>query len=195
MSSFVVAKNALTTNQILDNLDNCKNTTVGANKYQLYCLSTADVSGSCVLLPSRYMPNGEINCFTVTSQTFLEKLYEDTGNSCAINCFYPLSQVQVPTIPAYTYSYSYSYSYSLDVPAYTTPAANNPTATPFPGAGTQTVSGLDAAGTNTAVTTAPNATHSVTPLPANGSTTMGPNFLLTSMAIFAIVLMFARKAM
>ncbi|GAN09476.1 hypothetical protein MAM1_0270c09005 [Mucor ambiguus] len=195
MSSFVVAKNALTTSQILDNLDNCKNTTVGANKYQLYCLSTADVSGSCVLLPSRYMPNGEINCFTVTSQTFLEKLYEDTGNSCAINCFYPLSQVQVPTIPAYTYSYSYSYSYSLDLPAYTTPAANNPTATPFPGASTQTVSGLDAAGTKPAVTATPNATQSVTPLPANGSTAMGPDFLLTFMAVFAIMLMFARKTM
>lgn len=195
MSSFVIAKNALTTGQILDNLDNCKNTTVGANKYQLYCLSTADTTGSCVLLPSRYMTNGEINCYTVTSQSFLEKLYEDTGNSCAINCFYPLSQVQVPTLPAYTYSYSYSYSYSLDVPAYTTPAANNPTATALSGAGTQTVSGLDAAGTKPTVTPASNATQSVTPLPANGSTTMGPDFLLTFMAIFAIMLMFARKAM
>lgn len=195
MSSFVVAKNALTTSQILDNLESCKNTTVGANKYQLYCLSTADVSGSCVLLPSRYMQNGEINCFTVTSQTFLEQLYEDTGNSCAINCFYPLSQVQVPTIPSYTYSYSYSYSYSLDVPAATTPGASNPTATLLPGAGSQTVSGLDAAGTKPAVTTAPSGTQSVTQLPANGSTTMGPDFLLTFMAVFAIMLMFVRKAM
>lgn len=196
MSSFVVAKNALTTGQILDNLENCKNTTVGSNKYQLYCLSTADVDGSCVLLPSKYITNGAINCFTVTSQTFLEKLYEDTGNSCAINCFYPLSQIQIPTIPAYTYSYSYSYSYSYDVPAYTTTTVNNPTATVLPGAGTQTVSALSAAGTGSdASTSVPSASRSVVALPANASTAMDPNFLLTFMAVFAIMLMFVRKAM
>lgn len=206
MSSFVIAKNALTKDQIFDNLENCKNTTVGLHKYQLYCLSTADVDGSCVLLPSKYLTETPINCFNLASQPFLRQLYEDTGNTCAINCFYPYGE-PLPTNPVYTYSYSYSYSYSYDVPAYTTTIVNNPTATVFPGVGTQTVSALSAAGTQTvsalsaagtgsdASTSAPSASRSVVALPTSASTAMDPNFLLTFMAVFAIMLMFVRKAM
>ncbi|CEP16817.1 hypothetical protein [Parasitella parasitica] len=186
MSLSVTAKDALTTSQILDNLGNCNNIKVGSNKYQLYCLSTTDMNGSCILLSSRYMINDTIICSTVTSQSFLEKLYKDTANFCTINCFDPRAQVQVSATPAYSYSYSYTYSYSQSY-SYETPV---PTTT----AATRTVSTAIAASTGSDMSvSAPSGSRSVSPLPTNRSSKMCPNLLITFMIILAIVSMFTRK--
>lgn len=125
--SLIVNHADITTGQVLNNLGNCRNTTVGDKLYQLYCVTRSNIVGSCVTLPSRYYPSGEINCFTVTSQSFLRKIYSDTGNACAINCYYRttlnIPTIDVPTIDVPTFS-DPTYTFSSHIP-------DSPTFTPL----------------------------------------------------------------
>jgi hypothetical protein len=183
MPEFLISKADVTTGEMLLLVDNCKNNTVGPNKYQLYCQTASDLDGSCKLLPSSFTSAGSLNCRNVISQTYLQNLYDVTGMACAVNCYYPLDTVTPPLadLPSYTYSYpSRTYSYSNNYPSGTELAST--TKRPV----------ISASGGIISNNGAPSIAASTTL--ASGSNTMDPSFIFTIMSMFAIMALFVRRA-
>jgi hypothetical protein len=189
--SFIVNHADITPGQVLENLEHCQNTTVGDKKYQLYCVSNADSDGSCVTLPSRYIPSGEMNCFTVTSQTFLQKIFDDTGNACAINCYYRTSinipTFDVPTINIPTFANpSYTYSATTVKPPAFTPlipvdsTSSSSSASRFYSAPSASATG--------------NSNTNGDVLHPSAGINVYPNFAFSLLAILAVMVMALRRA-
>ncbi|KAI9247309.1 hypothetical protein EDC94DRAFT_366524 [Helicostylum pulchrum] len=166
MSNFRISKAAYADDSTIDVALACSNTTVGPNKYQLFCATISNLDGSCEKLPARLTAAGELDCVEVTSQAYLLNLYDTTGMACAINCYYPLN-VNIPTlaIPSYSYVYpsrTYEYpSITFSPPAIPTFLVPN------------NVGGGAAEG---------------------GASVMDPNFVFTFMAVFAVMLLCVRRA-
>lgn len=185
MPEFLISKADITTGDMLKLVDTCKNTTVGPNKYQLFCQTLTNLDGSCRLLPSYLTSGGKLNCIDVISQSYLQDLYDTTGMSCAVNCYYPLGTLDPPHVsfPSFTYNYptpTYSYSYSYNTPLYFT----STTATSRPMASGSMQSNMG----SPTITPSSNSTVS-------GSITMDPNFMIISMSVFTIILLFVRQYM
>lgn len=200
MSDFRISQAAVTGSDMVTLVDTCQNTTVGPNKYQLYCVTRSNLNGQCTLLPSTYTSAGKLNCVSVTSQTFLRSLYDSTGMACAINCYYPLSvdlpTLSIPPINLPTFSFpSYTFS-SRSTP---TPGAGSGNGNDI-GDGLSDIANSGNDGSNGGNTGGSGNNNPVFgPIGANNGTTSGaltatnPNLLLTFMAVFAIMLFFARK--
>ncbi|KAG2237242.1 hypothetical protein INT48_006646 [Thamnidium elegans] len=168
MSNFRISKAAYTDDTLIEVALACSNTTVGPNKYQLFCATLSDLAGSCVKLPSRLTAAGELDCVEVTSQAYLQNLYDTTGMACAVNCYYPLS------FPSYSYIYP---TRTYEYPSITYSPPTVPTPTP---------------NTKDIIPTflAPNNNGGA----EGGASMMDPNFLFTFMAVFAVMLLCVRRA-
>lgn len=202
MSDFRISQAAVTGSEMVTLVDTCQNTTVGPNKYQLYCVTRSNLNGQCTLLPSTYTSAGKLNCLTVTSQTFLRSLYDSTGMACAINCYYPLS-VDLPTLsippinlPTFSFPSYYTSTTSRSTP---TPGAGNDNGDALSDIG-DTLSDIANSGSNGGSNSGNGNNNPVFgPIGANNGTTSGalaatyPNLLVTFMAVFAIMFFFARK--
>ncbi|KAG2201337.1 hypothetical protein INT47_001425 [Mucor saturninus] len=187
MPEFVISKADITTGDMLKLVDTCRNTTVGPNKYQLFCQTLANLDGSCKLLPSYLTSSGKLNCIDVVSQSYLQDLYDTTGMSCAVNCYYPLGTLAPPVIdfPSFTYNYptpTYSYSYNYKTPTYST-SVSNATTTPQSFSSGTIQSSIGA----TKVTSAPGSTDS-------GSIAMEPNFIMSFLSVLTILFFVVRQA-
>ncbi|CAO3627607.1 unnamed protein product [Mucor hiemalis] len=204
MPDFRISQAAVTDSDMVTLVDTCQNTTVGPNKYQLYCVTRSNLNGQCTSLPSTYTSAGSLNCLSVTSQPFLRSLYDSTGMACAINCYYPLS-VDVPTLsippinlPTFS-SPSYTFSSGRSTP---TPTVGNGNGNGNGNNG----DGLSDIGSNGGGNTGDNSGNGngnnpfIGPIGAGNATNVSggltandPNLLLTFMAVFAIMLFFVRK--
>ncbi|KAI8890497.1 hypothetical protein K501DRAFT_310923 [Backusella circina FSU 941] len=119
--------NALTNAQMEYNLDHCANTTVGDEKYQFYCQTQSNLEGSCTKIPSQYLTNG-LDCPSMATDAWLDKVYAETGLNCGINCYYygygipsiNIPTFNIPTIDIPTISYSTDY-YTTTTPYISVP--------------------------------------------------------------------------
>ncbi|GAA5813568.1 hypothetical protein MFLAVUS_007051 [Mucor flavus] len=174
MSDFRISKAAYQDDTLIEVAKACSNTTVGPNKYQLFCASISNVEGSCEKLPARLTAAGELNCVQVTSQTYLQNLFDTTGMACAVNCYFPIT-VSLPTLAIPSYSFEYpTRTYSYPSFTYTPPSAATPDIKDIP---TSLVPNNNAGG-----------------VAEGGASMMDPNFVFTFMAVFAVMLLCVRRA-
>lgn len=174
MSDFRISKASYQDDTLIDITKACSNTTVGPNLYQLFCATVSNVEGSCEKLPDRLTAAGELDCFKVTSQTYLQNLFDTTGMACAVNCYFPAT-VSLPTfvIPSYSFVYP-TRTYSYPSFTYTPSSAATPSIKDIP---TSLVPNNNAGGGA-----------------EGGASMMDPNFVFTFMAVFAVMLLFVRRA-
>lgn len=179
MRGFLASKTDDTTRQMLKLVSSCRNTTVGPNKYQLFCQTLSNLDGSCTLLPSYLTLGGKLDCVDVISQSYLQDLYDTTGMFCAVNCYYPLGTTSPGfDLPSYTYSYSYSYPYSYNDPFYATSTTT-----------------LRAQSSGRVLSSQGSASSTISPYQtASGSNVMDPSLIVTIMSVFTVMILFARRA-
>lgn len=216
MSNYV-SKSYYNANELLLLSERCQNITAGPDKYQMFCQSLSNTAGGCYSMPSKYLNlDGSINCFEVTSQPFLERLYAATGNACGISCYYHRDSILNPTISIPTFSYPINTI--TNTPGYTTPSASIRTTTALASIETFSVvaSSQAAKSTSAAEISRSNNTNSNSEIgsgsssndgssggiiPALGgssisaaSSTLVPNVILTFMLIFLVMNVFMRKS-
>ncbi|KAG1151184.1 hypothetical protein G6F37_004745 [Rhizopus arrhizus] len=216
MSNYV-SKSYYSANELLLLSERCQNITAGLDKYQMFCQSLSNTAGGCYSMPSKYMNlDGSIDCFEVTSQPFLEKLYAATGNACGISCYYHRDSILNPTIPIPTFSYPINTI--TNTPGYTTPSAPIRITTALASIETFSVvasspaaKSTSAAGSGSSSNTSSNSEigsgsssndgSSGGIIPALGgssisaaSSTLAPNVILTFMLIFLVMNVFMRKS-
>ncbi|CAO3674292.1 hypothetical protein G6F70_001131 [Rhizopus microsporus] len=201
-----------TAQELINLASTCKNITAGPDLYQLYCQSTADPVGSCYSLPSKYLnKDGSVDCFTVTTSSFLTMIYQTTGNVCGIHCYYPTSfnfpSISIPSFNIPTYSYP---SQTTTTPASKSAIGTPPATTQQPSAFETFSIAAPASGnaqsTPNANTSNNNNSGNNGNSPANGpfvggsgllssSHTIGPNFILTFIVLFLMMSIFTRRLM
>jgi hypothetical protein len=172
MSDFFISNAGVTGQEMLDLVDICRNTTVGPQLYQLYCISNLNLIGECSLLPEKDTAAGKLDCFYISSKTYLDNLYATTGLACAVNCHYPITN-DMPSL-----------SGPLDRPASRTYTLPSPTEISGNSNG-----GNGNSGNNIPLFGPPGGNA------ASGSLTVtDPNLMFTFVAVFAIMLLIVRKS-
>jgi hypothetical protein len=224
MPSFVLSQADVTGSEMVILVSNCQNITVGSYKYQLFCQTSTNLNGGCTYLPSQYTSSGSLNCPSLTSQATLQNIYYSTGEACAINCYYPIDYYNIPTftfppLPSFTdinFPPPTTTTSSLTPASSTTLPNQNVTGggnnggsnsgntgnTGNTGSGTGT-SGTDNGNTGSGNNNGGNGGGGII-VPLVGGTNgthsgasnaiTDPNFMLTFLAIFAIMLLFFRRA-
>jgi hypothetical protein len=191
--------NALTNAQMEYNLDHCVNTTVGDEKYQFYCQTQSNLEGSCTRIPSQYLTNG-LDCPSMATDAWLDKVYSETGLNCGINCYYygyGIPPINIPTIniPTFSYNTDYFTTSSSD----TGGAVITPVDTFTPTLGASSASSTTPPSSSLSLASSASSPVSAVTVPTIGTSpalssaqSMSPNMLLLTVFLISVIALFRR---